>query len=145
MCIINVCKDLCLSQVPLGECTARRICMREGMSLCAAIDRQEIILYIRFASYFSCFQAICITAFVFSSIFFSSLAIAFARPWNGKWKISTILHAQLKSNTVDLEVQGLFFRFPVHPFELDFSQYSVCGMAKVLVVNTNILFHVSFS
>jgi len=27
-------------------------------------------------------QAICITVFVFSSIFFSSLAIAFARPWN---------------------------------------------------------------
>ena len=29
-------------------------------------------------------QATCITVFVFSSIFLSSLAIAFARPWNGK-------------------------------------------------------------
>ena len=28
-------------------------------------------------------QAICITVFVFSSILLSSLAIAFARPWNG--------------------------------------------------------------
>ena len=29
-------------------------------------------------------QATCITVFVFSSIFLSSLAIAFARPWNGE-------------------------------------------------------------
>ena len=32
---------------------------------------------------FSSLQAICITVFVFSSILLSSLAIAFARPWNG--------------------------------------------------------------
>ena len=31
----------------------------------------------------SSLQAICITVFVFSSILLSSLAIAFARPWNG--------------------------------------------------------------
>ena len=30
-------------------------------------------------------QATCITVFVFSSIFLSSLVIAFARPWNGKY------------------------------------------------------------
>ena len=46
------------------------------------------------------------------------------------------LHAQVEYS--GLGGLGTFFRFPVYPFELEFSQFSVCGMAKVLVVNAYI-------
>ena len=73
---------LLLFQVSPGERTARGTSMREAMWLSVATSRFSMFIFF-YIFPISSLQAICITVFVFSSILLSSLAIAFARPWNG--------------------------------------------------------------